>query len=282
MKEDTMAARVALVGAAGRIGHRITKCLLRTDYDLMLCEKGEAGTARLLEQGLSVVPTEAAVGSADFVVLAVGDTQISSTSAELVPMMRPGATLVLLDPSAPLLGEVAIREGINYVVCHPCHPALFAEQPSSEAYRDYYGGTCGVQDIVIALMQGSQNVLGEAERLCRAMFAPVANAHAITLEQMAILEPLASEIINVPAIVLMRDSLEEAMRAGVPREAATAFILGHARAALAIMFGFAESTISDSAMAAIREGSKMVINPEWRKAFDPGQLKEIVRRTLQQ
>jgi hypothetical protein len=250
-----MAPRVALVGAAGRIGHRITKCLLRTDYDLMLCEKGEAGTARLKEQGLSVVPTEVAVGSAEFVVLAV---------------------------SAPLLGQVAIREGINYVVCHPCHPALFSEQPSSEAYRDYYGGTCGVQDIVISLMQGSQNVMGEAGRLCRAMFAPVANAHAITLEQMAILEPLASEIINVPAIVLMRDSLEEAVRAGVPREAATAFVLGHARAALAIMFGFAESTISDSAMAAIREGSKMVINPEWRKAFDPGQLKEIVRRTLQQ
>ena len=203
MKEDTVAARVALVGAAGRIGHRIANCLLRTDYDLMLCEKGEAGTARLLEQGLVVVATEAAVESADFVVLAVGDTQISSTSAELVPMMRSGATLILLDPSAPLLGEVAIREGINYVVCHPCHPALFAEQPSSEAHRDYYGGICGVQDIVIALMKGSQNVLGQAELLCRAMFAPVAKAHTITLEQMAILEPVASEMINVPAIVLM-------------------------------------------------------------------------------
>lgn len=277
-----MATRVALVGAGGRIGHRITNCLLETDYDLMLCEKGEAGTTRLLEQGLPAVLAEDAVGHADFVVLAVGDTQIASTSAELAPLMRAGATLILLDPSAPLLGEVALREGINYLVCHPCHPALFSEQPTSAAFRDYYGGISGIQDIVIAPMQVSESTLAEAEPLCRAMFAPVANAYTISLEQMAVLEPLASEVINVPAIVLMKDSLEEAIRVGVPREAATTFILGHARLALAIMFGFTESTISDSALAAIREGSKIVVKPDWRTAFEPGQLKDIVRRTLEQ
>ncbi len=282
-----MRRRVALIGAGGKMGARITDNFLRlskdpdsSPYEVSFCEKSEAAVKNLRQKGISITPSDDAVRRADFVVLAVPDALIRSISSNLCPLAKSGATFVLLDPAAAALGEVTIREDLNYVVCHPCHPPLFFEQPTPEARRDLFGGIAAIQDIVIALFSGSEYAYEPAEELCEVMFAPVRNAYRITVEQMAILEPAMAEVVAASAACLMRDAMEEAVKAGVPREAAHAFMMGHAQIALAIAFGAISSPFSDAAKVAIRWGTEQIINPNWRSVFEPDQIRAVIREML--
>jgi hypothetical protein len=112
------------------------------------------------------------------------------------------------------------------------------------------------------------------------MFAPVVKVHRISVEQMAILEPAMAEVVAASAAVLMREALEEAVKAGVPREAATAFMLGHAQIPLAIAFGVIDSPFSDAAQIAIRWGTERIIRPDWRTVFEPAQVRAAIHEML--
>jgi hypothetical protein len=272
---------VAIIGAGGKMGARLTNNLLKQPrYTLLVSEKGEAGIARLRERGLTPVPPEEAAAQAGIVVLAVPDALMRTVSADLVPHMQPGATVLMLDPAAAAAQEVALRPDLHTIVCHPCHPPLFGEQESDAARRDYFGGIAAKQDLVIALLQGSEAALEEAEALCTVMFAPVVKVHRISVEQMAILEPAMAEVVAASAAVLMREALEEAVKAGVPREAATAFMLGHAQIPLAIAFGVIDSPFSDAAQIAIRWGTERIIRPDWRTVFEPAQVRAAIHEML--
>ena len=263
------------------MGARITNNLLKdTHYEVLYCEKAEAGLKRLREKGLAVSAADDAVSDADLIVLAVPDRSISAVSDQLVPLARASATVILLDPAAAAVGELALRDDLNYVVCHPCHPPMFIEQPTPEARKDFFGGIAATQDIVIALMQGSEAAYEAAKTLCCKMFAPVAKAHRITVEQMAILEPAMAEVVAASAACLMREAMEEAVKAGVPRQAAHAFMMGHAQIALAIAFGAIGSPFSDAAKVAIRWGNEMIYKPDWRAVFEPEQIRTVIREML--
>ncbi|MGQ9524304.1 MAG: phosphogluconate dehydrogenase C-terminal domain-containing protein [Armatimonadota bacterium] len=276
-----MPETVALIGAGGKMGTRLTNNLVKTDCRLLLCEKAEAAVERVRARGLDVTPTEQAVSEADAVILAVPDALIGTVSRELVPLAKPGATILLLDPAAAMAEEVALREDLNYVVTHPCHPPLFGEEDSPEARQDFFGGVAARQDIVIALMQGTPDALDRAERLCCAMFAPVGKAHRITVEQMAVLEPAMAEVVAASAACLMREALEEAVKAGVPRDAALAFMMGHIRVPLAIAFDVVDFPFSDAAKVAIRWGTSRILRPDWRRVFEPESIKKVIREMLQ-
>jgi hypothetical protein len=276
-----MATRVAVIGAAGKMGARIVSNLQqRPAYDLLCAEKGEAGMARLRDRGLAALAPEEAAAQAELIVLAVPDARMQAATAEVLPHAPAGSIAILLDPAAAVAEEIFARPDVHYVVCHPCHPALFREQPTEEARRDFFGGIAAAQDIVVALMQGPEEAFRKAEALCLAMFAPVDTAHRITVEQMAILEPAMAEVVAASAAVLMREALEEAVKAGVPREAATAFMLGHIQVPLAIAFGVISSPFSDAAKIAIRWGTEKVIRPDWRRVFEPDQVKAVIREML--
>jgi hypothetical protein len=109
------------------------------------------------------------------------------------------------------------------VVTHPCHPPLFASRDTPEEKADLFGGSAAQQDIVIALMQGEETNFDAAEKLCCDMFAPVGTTHRITVEQMAILEPAAAEVVIAMLTGVMKEAVEEAVRRGVPRAAARRF-----------------------------------------------------------
>jgi len=95
-----MATSVALIGAGGKMGTRIGNNLSReASYRVVYAERA-AGLARLAEQGRPATDPAQAAAQADFVVLAVPDARIRTVSAELVPLVRAGATVVLLDPAA--------------------------------------------------------------------------------------------------------------------------------------------------------------------------------------
>ncbi|MEW6751213.1 MAG: phosphogluconate dehydrogenase C-terminal domain-containing protein [Candidatus Latescibacterota bacterium] len=272
---------VALIGAGGKMGGRLLGKLGGDDqWSLRLSEKSPQAALRLRQQGLEVVEPEAAVAQADVVVLAVPDRLIGAVSRSLVDHTRPGALVLLLDPAAAVIGEVALRDGLSYAVCHPCHPPLFGEQETPEARRDFFGGVAAWQDLVLALMQGPEEAYQLALRLCRSAMGPVRHVHRITVEQMALLEPAMAEVVGASAAMLMKEAMEEAIRRGVPRPAAESFMLGHVQVPLAIFFGFLDAQVSDAAKIAMRWGATRVLRDDWRRVFEPDEVRAVIREML--
>jgi hypothetical protein len=216
------------------------------------------------------------VPASDVVILAVPDARMAGVSREIVPLMKKGAVAILLDPAAAHNGEVHLRDDCTFVVTHPCHPPLFGVQNSDEARRDFFGGILARQDIVVALHKGTEEGYARAEKVCREMFAPVVNAHRITVEQMAILEPAAAEVVAAAAATLIRQAVDQAVSLGVPTEAARSFLLGHTQIPLAIVFGEIGSPFSDAAKIAVKVGFEKVVNPNWRDVFKP----EVIHSTI--
>ena len=272
---------VALFGAGGKMGCRITDNLKDLDYDMRYVEVGPAGIENLRKRGLSPTPREAALREADAVILAVPDNLIERISAELVPSMRSGAMLIVLDAAAPFAGKLPSRADVTYVVTHPCHPSVFNVETDPDAQRDYFGGIKAKQSIVCALMQGPESDYASGEALCRAMFAPVERAHRVTVEQMIILEPVLSETTAATCITVIREAMEESIRRGVPREAARDFILGHLNIEMAIVFEEIGSPFSEGAKKAIERAKDQIFRPDWKKVFDMDSVRETVEMITQ-
>jgi ketol-acid reductoisomerase len=272
-----MTHTVVIVGAGGKMGHRaVEKLAGNPAYKVLACEKDPERIRALQEEGLEVAPLEAALAEADFVLMAVPDALIGRIARELVPQMKRDATLIMLDAAAAYVGELPIRADVTYMITHPCHPPMFTEQATAEARRDYFGGVA-VQDIIVSLAQGSESNFAQGVELCKAIFAPVRQAYRVTPEQFALLEPAMAEIVVASAATLMKQALEAAVEAGVPREAAEAFMAGHAQIALAIVFGAEKSPFSDAAQIAIRWGSERIFAPDWKNVFQPEELRAAIQ-----
>jgi len=269
---------VAIIGAGGTAGSHITDKLLKKDYSLFLVEKGE-GIARLRERGLPSTKLEEAVPESDIVIMAIPDAKIGEVSRNVVPMMKKDAIMILPDPSAAYAGEITLRDDCTFVITHPCHPTLFGEQDTPEARKDFFGGIAK-QDIVIALLHGREENFKKAKKVCMEMFGPVINCHRITVEQMVILEPVAAEVVAGSAVSLIREAFDEAVKHGVPKEAARAFMLGHIQILLAILFGEVSHQISTAARIAIESGYNRVLRPDWKEVFKPEVIREIVNEML--
>jgi hypothetical protein len=270
---------ITIMGAGGKMGTRVLDNLVKTEYDLLLCEKAEAGIDRIRKKGLSVTDMESAVPKSDIVIMAVPDSVLGKLSRVVISNMKAGATAILLDPAAVYAGEVEIRKDCTFVVAHPCHPALFTEQETPEARADMFGGIAAKQDIVIALLQGTEENFNTARTICIEMFAPVVEAHRITVEQMAILEPAMAEVIGASCVTMLKEAMDEAIARGVPEKAARAFMLGHINIELAILFK-SSNPFSDAAVRAIRYGSKKLFKENWRSLFDEESIKEVLRQML--
>ena len=272
---------VALFGAAGKVGERVSEKLRHDpDYRLLCVEAGETGVRGLQERGLTATPQEQALREADILILGVPDTLIGRVAADIVPKLRTGALVVLLDPAAPHGGELPERNDIAYFVVHPCHPALINDETEPEARNDFWGGAAK-QHIVCALMQGTEEDYQKGESLARKMFAPVMNAHRITVEQMAILEPTMAETVILTCQVVIKEAVEEAIRRGVPRQVALDFAMGHMRTNVGILFGFLDAEVSDGAKLAVRRARKMLLQPDWKRVFEPENVMAEVRSIVE-
>jgi D-apionate oxidoisomerase len=262
---------IALFGAGGKIGARIAR-LLHADpnYKTLFIEPSEAGQARLRS-------TQAeAVKAADVVILAVPDLLIGKIAAAIVPDLKSGALVIGLDPAAPHSGKLPPRADISYFITHPCHPPVYNDETDPAARRDYFGGVAK-QNIVCSLMQGPEAHYALGEEIARKMFAPVMTAHRITVEQMAILEPALVETVTITCMQVIRDAMDEAVRRGVPPEAAKDFLLGHINIDIAILFGFLNAQFSDGAKLAVKRGMERIIQPDWKKVFEPENIMKEVR-----
>jgi hypothetical protein len=275
-----MSKNVVIIGAGGKMGARASDKLAGlAEWNTIRCENNEDRAQGLREKGHVVTPLEAGLAVADFVVMAVPDALIGTIAHQLAPLMKSGGTLIMLDAAAAYVGELPSRAGVTQMIAHPCHPPFFTDHPTAEARADYFGGIAP-QDILVSLIEGSEQDFETGTRLCRDIFAPVHRALRVTPEQFAFLEPAMSEMLVATAACWMKESLEEAVRRGVPREAAEAFMAGHARIAMAIAFGAEKSPFSDAAKLAVQWGAERYIQPDWRKAYDREELTAAIRFML--
>jgi hypothetical protein len=130
-------------------------------------------------------------------------------------------------------------------------------------------------------MQGPDEHYALGESLARQFYAPVTRSHRVTVEQMAILEPTMSETCGIALVRGLREIMEEAIRRGVPRAAAEDFMYGHIKVELGIAFGRTEFPFSDGALLISQIGEKNLIQPDWKKLFEPESVKKQVQMIVE-
>ena len=92
-----------------------------------------------------------------------------------------------------------------------------------------------------------------------------------------------AETFAATLVTAMKEALDEAVKMGVPEEAAREFLFGHVRIEMAIVFGFAGFPFSDGAKLAIEQAYDKIFQPDWKeKILDRAALKESVRQITQQ
>lgn len=270
-------ARIALIGAGGKMGARITDNLLKTDHEIRYVEISERGREALARRGVTPCSTEEALKGVDAVILAVPDNRISQVATQLNPLLESGTMLIVLDAAAPYAGELPQRSDLTYFVTHPCHPPIFNDETDPEARTDFFGGIAAKQHIVCALMQGPDQAYQLGETIARQIYAPVMRAHRVTVEQMAILEPVLSETVTATCLTVIREAVDEAARRGVPEQAARDFVLGHLNVEIAIVFQeLPNGTFSDGALKAIDKAKSVLFQPDWKRVFEPEAIRQSV------
>ena len=85
-----MAVSVALLGAGGKMGFRVTKKLAEAGYDVRAVEIGETGKQRLAEAGIKAVSLEEGIPGAKVIVMALPDNIIGNVARQISPMVGSG------------------------------------------------------------------------------------------------------------------------------------------------------------------------------------------------
>ena len=278
MGEINNKIKIAMIGAAGKIGQRITNNLLKEDYNILLCEKGE-GKDKITKKGFKVYDAEEGIQQADITIMVVPDDKMQEISNHLIPLAKPDSIIMALDAGAPYAGEFKLRDDCTFVVSHPCHPPLFREQDTLEARRDLFGGVAGKQDIVIALLSGKEEKFELAKKISIEMFAPVINCFRLTVEQIAYMEPAATEVVALSAVYIIREALDTVIKQGVPKEAARAFMLGHLNCILDHIFKGTNPT-SDASKIAMEYGLERIYKSDWKEVLKPESIKQALQKML--
>jgi len=269
--------KTALIGAGGKMGLRLTRNLKDSVYIMSYHEVNPAGIARLEELGVTISDQGSCIPESDIVILAVPDIALERVSSEVIPIMKEGALAVTLDPAAALAGKLYDRKGISYFITHPCHPSIFNWEPDPERMKDHFGGVMAKQSIVCSLLKGEEDDYMKGEELASTFYAPVWRAHRITAEQMGLLEPALVETLASTCVYVIREGLNEVIKRGVPAEAARDFLLGHLRIQMAVLFDELPGAVfSDAANKALQRGLKEFIREDWKKVFDPENVKDQI------
>ena len=271
---------IALFGAGGKMGLRLSANLAKTDFQVRHVEPSDQGRARLKDAlGFDCLDQDKALDGADVVILAVPDTVIGKVASGVVPAVASGTMIVILDAAAPFAGHLPERDDITYFVTHPCHPPIFNDETTEEGRRDHFGGVAAKQGVVNALMQGPRDHYALGERVARAIYAPVARTYEVTVKQMAMLEPGLSETVCASLLSVMREAMDECvLRSGVSKECARDFLLGHMNILGAVMFEEREGAFSDACNKAIEFGKPMLMRDDWKRVFEWDEIADSIKR----
>lgn len=270
---------VALFGAGGKMGVRLSRNLAKTDFAVRHVEVSDAGRERLKQEcGFDCVAPDVAIEDADVVVLAVPDTVIGKVAKGVVPKVAKGTMVVILDAAAPFAGHLPQRDDITYFVTHPCHPPIYNDETTEAGRKDYFGGIAAKQGVVNALMQGPDEHYELGDSIARAIYAPVARTYRVTVEQMALLEPGLSETVCASLLMVMKQALDEVVAKGVPRDCARDFLLGHMNVLGSVIFEEVDGQFSDACNKAIEFGLPVLMRDDWKRVFEPEEIAASIKR----
>ena len=268
---------LTLIGAGGKMGCRITNNVKRSDWQVHYLETNPAGVQRLKDLGVACSGASEALSAADVAIFAVPDVAMEAVTREMVPLLKPGALVVLLDPAAPLDGKVAPRDDLGYFIAHPCHPSVFNWEPTEQGFRDFYGGISAKQAAVCALMSGDEKFYALGVEVARLIYAPVIKIHRVTVEQMAILEPALVETLAQTCMEIVKEGYDRVVAKGLPADCARDFVLGHLRIQIAVLFGEVNGTFSDAAYKISQRAKPVLFKEGWQKIFEMNDIREQVR-----
>ena len=275
--------RVAVIGAGGKMGTRTSRNLAKNadKYDLMLVENAPKGIESIHERGLEVTPVEEALEKAQVVIFAVPDTLIQKLSAIYVPMLKPGTGFLILDPAAAVAKELTLRDDCTFGGAHPCHPSFFLDQDTKEARMDRFGGDGGKQDIVMSKISGDDGVFAVMQETARIMYA-AEHAYVMTSEQIAFLEPTLVELLGATCLYAMAETVDEAERRGINRDAAVSFMTGHVYNLCANFLGYipGKPPVSDACKVAIGLGNRLVLRDDWKEIWKDEVLHKVIATML--
>ncbi|WP_314409310.1 phosphogluconate dehydrogenase C-terminal domain-containing protein [Streptomyces kroppenstedtii] len=271
---------VAVIGAAGKMGQRVSDNLVESDFRVLFSEASPKGQELIRDLGRDLTQSADAVAEADVVILAVPDVVLGQVSEELVPLMRPGTVVLTLDPAAAYAGLLFEREDIHYACAHPCHPSVFLERTTKEEWQDTFGGIAAPQEVVAAYEGGDEAKQELADSVIRVMYAPVVDVHWVTVKQLAVLEPTLVETIACMVGALLTEALHETVHTvGVPEKAARAMLLGHTQVALANTLK-GSNPFSDACLIAMDYGRESIVRDDWKKVFEDDELDKVITRML--
>ena len=278
--QASTSATIAVVGAGGKMGMRVSNNLVKTDHRVFYVENSPAGQQRTREAGRDLTDAATAVAQADIVVLAVPDLALGAVTADLVPQMKSGGIVLTLDPAAAYAGLLTTRDDVVQAVAHPCHPSVFLQRTTPEEYADTFGGIAAPQDAIAAVESDDPAVAAIVEATVRAIYAPVVDVHFVTIKQLAQLEPTLVETVACMIGALLKEALDEAVDTmGVPAAAARSMLLGHTQVALANGLR-GDNPFSDACLIAMDYGRESIIKDDWKKIFRDDELDKNLARML--
>jgi len=270
---------IALLGAGGKMGLRITDNLLKTSYLVRYAEISDAGRAALARRGVNAVEPEEAVQGSDVIVLALPDNRMGEIVSGFAHLLKTGAMLIALNIAGPLAGVLPKRDDLVYFVAQPCHPSVLGSESKREAQLDFFGGVYARQNIVCSLVQGPEERYAQGEALARTIYSPVERSHRCTPIHMAMLEPVLSQTVLASCLMIVREAMDEAVWRGVSEEAARDYLFGHLKVGLGIVFQLFEgATFSEGALKSIEAGQERIIQPDWKSIFDTESIMQSVRQ----
>lgn len=272
--------KIAVIGAGGKMGMRISNNLQRTEWDVKYCENGERGAAAVREAGREITPNDQAIDDADVVILAVPDIALGPVSKAVVPQMKAGAMVLTLDPAAAYAGLLTIREDLDYVVAHPTHPSVFLERRTDEEYADTFGGIAAPQNSVAALQQGDESIKPLAEKIIATMYGPVEGVYWTSVHDLAVLEPTLNETIGCMIGQFLKDAMDATVRHTDMDEATVkAMFYGHVYIALTNALR-GSNPFSDACLLAMDYGREAIIKPDWERIFNDDDLDIVIAKML--
>ena len=272
--------KVAVVGAGGKMGMRVSNNLAQSDHTVYYSENSPAGQQRTVDAGRTVTDTATAVAAADVVILAVPDIALAPVSAEIVPQLRPGTIVLTLDPAAAYANLLHRRDDVEYAVAHPCHPSVFLQRKTEAELKDTFGGIAAPQEVVAAFESDNLAKRAVAEEVIKTMYAPVLDVHWVTVKQLAYLEPTLVEVVACMVGSLLNDALQETIHTvGVPEPAARAMLMGHVQVALANGLR-GDNPFSDACLIAMDYGRDKIIKEDWKSIFDDAELDHVLTKML--
>ncbi len=100
---------IAILGAGGKMGCRLTDNLVKYNHKLLLVEVSEAGQANMAQRGLNTTPQAAALAAAEVLILALPDRLMSRIAQDVVPQLKPHTLVITLDPAVAHAGGLPPR-----------------------------------------------------------------------------------------------------------------------------------------------------------------------------